>query len=143
MMPRLTLFLVLGALPVIVLAFVQGLMGWSTRTRQTLATLLSGKGAEPCPVCNQSEKPPVLMAAVPAWSHTEKMVTIAEGLVNLGYPVTFMANDPCKQTVERVGAKYVQLEGHQSEMLAPEDAEMWVGLNDDEEKEGFAINATF
>lgn len=31
-------------------------------------------------------KPPIIMAATPAFSHMEKITTITEGLISLGYP---------------------------------------------------------
>ena len=142
-MPRLNLYLVLCALPVIALAFVQGLQAWGTRTQQTLSHIFSGKDANSCPAHNLSEKPPVLMASIPAWSHAEKMITVAAGLVKRGYPVTFMSNEAFKDQVERSGATYVQLEGFQTEMCAPEDLAKFMAMQDEEEKEVGIIKAVF
>ncbi|KAF2104868.1 UDP-Glycosyltransferase/glycogen phosphorylase [Rhizodiscina lignyota] len=80
---------------------------------------------------------------MPAWSHVEKVATLAEGLVKLGYPVTFMSNEAFKDQVERTGAKYVQLEGHQTELMAPEDMAKMMEIEDEEERETFAINVIF
>lgn len=77
-MSRLNLAL-LGLLPVIALWFTgfhfqdvgswaQNLLGGMLRTRP----------------------PPIVFASICQWSHTEEMIQIADGLIQRGYPVTFL-----------------------------------------------------
>lgn len=61
-------------------------------------------------VCHGAlEKPPILFGCLPHWSHNEKMLQIAEGLVKKGYPVTFISGALYKENVERIGATYWKL----------------------------------
>jgi hypothetical protein len=39
---------------------------------------------------------PIIMAATPSFSHVEKITTITQGLIALGYPVSFITGPECK-----------------------------------------------
>lgn len=55
------------------------------------------------------QKPPILFGCLPHWSHNEKFLQIAEGLVKKGYPVTFMSSPLYKDRVQRIGATYFKI----------------------------------
>lgn len=57
-----------------------------------------------------SSKPPLVFAAVPHWSHMEKLITLAEGLIAKGYPVTFIGGPLFKEQIESMGATFEPLD---------------------------------
>ena len=87
-------------------------------------------------------KTPILMAATPAFSHMEKITTIAEGLIGLGYPVSFISGLEFKDYIESIGAEFVQIEGSGPGMLSDEEMATFVTLGGDE-LEIFATKAIF
>lgn len=82
------------------------------------------------------------MAATSAFSHMEKITTITQGLVALGYPVTFIAGPEFKDDVESIGATYVPIEGQGIGLLPEEDLATFVRLQGNE-MEVFAYKKIF
>ncbi|KAF3043717.1 hypothetical protein E8E12_008378 [Didymella heteroderae] len=72
----------------------------------------------------------------------EKITTIAEGLVRLGYPVHFLTGPDFKDHIESVGATYVPIEGKGPGLMAPEHMEKFFALQG-AELEIFAFNTIF
>lgn len=58
----------------------------------------------------------------------EKVTTVAEGLVRLGYPVTFVTGPDFKDDIESIGATYVPIEGKGPGMMSPEDMGTFLSL---------------
>ncbi|KAF2103208.1 UDP-Glycosyltransferase/glycogen phosphorylase [Rhizodiscina lignyota] len=56
-------------------------------------------------------KPPIIIAAVALWSHMEKFLPIADGLIQLGYPVHFIGGPLFRDQIEQIGATFVELQG--------------------------------
>ncbi|KAL1653137.1 hypothetical protein SLS61_004383 [Didymella pomorum] len=82
------------------------------------------------------------MGATPAFSHMEKVTTIAEGLIQLGYPVHFLTGPDFKDYIESIGAVYVPIEGKGPGLMAPEHMEKFLSLQG-AELEIFAFNTIF
>ncbi|MCJ1259588.1 hypothetical protein MMC24_007427 [Lignoscripta atroalba] len=57
------------------------------------------------------ERPHVLVAAVPVYSHFDKLRVIADGLVRRGYKVSFLTSTAVRDSVEKIGARFVPLLG--------------------------------
>lgn len=72
----------------------------------------------------------------------EKITTIAEGLIRLGYPVHFLTGPEFKDYIESIGATYVPIEGKGTGMMSPEKMSQFLTLQGDE-LEIFAFNAIF
>lgn len=72
----------------------------------------------------------------------EKITTIAEGLIRLGYPVHFLTGPDFKDHIESIGAKYVPIEGKGPGMMAPDKMSKFLTLAGDE-LEIFAFNTIF
>jgi hypothetical protein len=89
-----------------------------------------------------TRKPPIIMAATPAFSHIEKITTIAQGLLSRGYPVTFISSPEFKEYIESIGATYIPIEGQGPQMLSGEDLEQFISLRGDEH-EVFAFKTIF
>ncbi|KAL1792165.1 hypothetical protein ACET3X_009916 [Alternaria dauci] len=87
-------------------------------------------------------KPPIIMAANPAFSHIEKITTITEGLISLGYPVKFITGPDFKDTIEAMGATYVPIEGQGNFIFSDEDLGTFVSLQGNE-LEVFATTTIF
>lgn len=141
-MPRLNLFLALSLLPLIALAFVQGFSGWA---QQRLGTALGMKDATCDRTSSLSHRPPILMAAIPAWSHFEKIIVIAEHLAKKGYPVYFMGTEHYRKQIEDAGAEYIQLDGSEgvAELFASEDMAELQRITEPIDQEIHLISATF
>jgi UDP:flavonoid glycosyltransferase YjiC (YdhE family) len=76
------------------------------------------------------------------FSHMEKVTTISEGLIKLGYPVYFLAGPDFKDYLESIGATYVPIEGIGSGMMPPDKLATFVSLRG-HEADVFAINTVF
>jgi hypothetical protein len=87
-------------------------------------------------------KPPIIMAATPAFSHMEKITTIAQGLISLGYPVNFITGPEFKDSIESIGATYIPIEGQGPQIFSDEDLATFIGLQG-YELEVFATTAIF
>lgn len=72
----------------------------------------------------------------------EKITTIAEGLVQLGYPVHFLTGPDFKDDIESIGATYVPIEGKGPGLMSPEDMQKFLTLQG-AELEIFAFNTIF
>lgn len=72
----------------------------------------------------------------------EKITTIAEGLIQLGYPVHFLTGPDFKDYVESIGATYVPIEGKGPGLMAPEHMEKFLTLSGDE-LQIFSFNTIF
>lgn len=72
----------------------------------------------------------------------EKITTIAEGLIKLGYPVQFVTGPEFKDYVESIGATYIPIEGKGYGILSEEDMATFVTLQGDE-LEIFVFKAVF
>lgn len=72
----------------------------------------------------------------------EKITTIAEGLIRLGYPVHFLTGPDFKDHIESIGATYVSIEGKGSGLMAPEHMEKFVTLSGPE-SDIFGFNTIF
>lgn len=72
----------------------------------------------------------------------EKITTIAEGLIRLGYPVSFLTGPDFKDYIESIGATYVPIEGKGSGMMAEDKMATFLSLQG-EELEIFAFNTIF
>jgi UDP:flavonoid glycosyltransferase YjiC (YdhE family) len=75
-------------------------------------------------------------------SHMEKITTIAEGLIKLGYPVSFLTGPDFKDYIESIGATYVPIEGKGHGMMAEDKMLTFLSLQGDE-MEIFAFNTIF
>ncbi|KZM26207.1 transferase [Ascochyta rabiei] len=82
------------------------------------------------------------MASTPAFSHMEKITTIAEGLIQLGYPIIFLTGPDFKDHIESIGATYVPIEGKGFGMMAEDKMATFLSLQGDE-LEIFAFNTIF
>lgn len=82
------------------------------------------------------------MAVIPHYSHAEKLSTIAEGLIALGYPVSFITGPEFKDYVESIGATFIPIEGATHAMMSAEDLATFVRLSGDEQ-EVFALTTLF
>ncbi|RAR11281.1 UDP-Glycosyltransferase/glycogen phosphorylase [Stemphylium lycopersici] len=89
-----------------------------------------------------TSRPQIIMAATSAFSHMEKITTITQGLVTLGYPVTFIAGPEFKDDVESIGATYVPIEGQGIGLLPEEDLATFIRLQGNE-MEVFAYKKIF
>jgi hypothetical protein len=89
-----------------------------------------------------SAKPPIIMAATPAFSHMEKITTITQGLISRGYPVTFITGPEFKDHIESIGAVYIPIEGQGAQILSNEDLGQFISLQGDEQ-EVFAFKTIF
>jgi len=72
----------------------------------------------------------------------EKITTIAEGLIQLGYPVHFLTGPDFKDYIESIGAVYVPIESKGPGLMAPEQMEKFLTLSG-AELEIFAFNTIF
>jgi UDP:flavonoid glycosyltransferase YjiC (YdhE family) len=72
----------------------------------------------------------------------EKITTIAEGLIQLGYPVYFLSGPDFKDYIESIGATYVPIEGKGPGIMAPEDMGKFLTLKG-AEHDIFAFNTIF
>jgi hypothetical protein len=72
----------------------------------------------------------------------EKITTIAEGLIHLGYPVHFVTGPDFKDYVESIGATYVPIEGRGHGLLPEDQMATFLSLAGDE-LEIFAFKAFF
>ncbi|KAF2623679.1 glycosyltransferase family 1 protein [Macroventuria anomochaeta] len=125
-MPSRSLLLV-GLLPLIALFYVQ----YSN-------VFLSSKNVVPL----SRSKTPIVMASIPAFSHMEKITTIAEGLIQLGYPVSFLTGPEFEDYIESIGATYVPIEGKGPGLMAEDKMSTFLSLQGDE-LEIFAFKAIF
>ena len=80
---------------------------------------------------------PIVMACTPHFGHMEKIAIIAEGLIQLGYPVTFVTSHEFKENIGTLGASFEPLDGPKG-FLTEEDLATFMSLPSDE-KEAFAI----
>ncbi|XPS98656.1 hypothetical protein M3J09_007853 [Ascochyta lentis] len=87
-------------------------------------------------------KTPIVMASTPAFSHLEKITTIAEGLIQLGYPVSFLTGPEFKDYIESIGATYVPIEGKGPGLMDEDKMATFLSLQGDE-LEIFAFKAIF
>jgi UDP:flavonoid glycosyltransferase YjiC (YdhE family) len=85
---------------------------------------------------------PIIMACHPAFSHMEKITTIAQGLMALGYPVSFITGPEFKDHIERIGAKFIPIEGQGNQILSDEDLATFVSLQG-ADLEVFAFKSIF
>ncbi|KAJ8109797.1 hypothetical protein OPT61_g7195 [Boeremia exigua] len=122
--------LLAGLLPLLAILYTQ----YST----ILSALVPGKYAPSLP----RSRTPIVMASTPAFSHLEKITTIAEGLVRLGYPVLFLSGPDFKDHIESIGATYVPIEGKGSGLMSPEKMHKFVALQGDEQQI-FAMSTVF
>ncbi|KAL9062203.1 MAG: hypothetical protein Q9157_009131, partial [Trypethelium eluteriae] len=106
-------------------------------TRQWILTGSSG-GA----VVGLRSSTPIIMAALTAFGHIEKVSTIAEGLVKRGYPVTFVSGSVFKDSIEKIGAAFEPMDGPAA-LLWEEDMAHFMSLPEGEEKEQFIMNAVW
>jgi UDP:flavonoid glycosyltransferase YjiC (YdhE family) len=53
----------------------------------------------------------VLVASVPIYGHVEKLRVVAADLVQRGYQVSFITGSVFRESVEKIGARFVALEG--------------------------------
>ena len=72
----------------------------------------------------------------------EKLTTIAQGLIRLGYPVNFVTSPEFKDYIESIGAKYIAIEGKGHSMMTDEEMATFVTLQGDE-AEVFAFQHIF
>lgn len=72
----------------------------------------------------------------------EKITTIAEGLIRLGYPVHFLTGPDFKDYIESIGATYIPIEGKGSGMMEPDKMAQFLTLQG-AELEIFAFKAIF
>jgi hypothetical protein len=72
----------------------------------------------------------------------EKITTIAQGLLSLGYPVIFITGPDFKDYVESIGATYFPIEGKGSGLMAEDKMATFLSLQGDE-MEIFATNTVF
>jgi UDP:flavonoid glycosyltransferase YjiC (YdhE family) len=77
-----------------------------------------------------------------AYSHMEKVTTIAEGLIKLGYPIYFLTGPDFKDYIESINATYVPIEGVGSGLMPPDKFAHFVTLQGDE-AEVFAFKTIF
>ncbi|KAJ4346241.1 hypothetical protein N0V95_005557 [Ascochyta clinopodiicola] len=82
------------------------------------------------------------MASTPAFSHMEKITTIAEGLIQLGYPVIFITGPDFQEYIESIGATYIPIEGRGPGMMAEDKMATFLSLQGDE-LEIFAFKTVF
>jgi UDP:flavonoid glycosyltransferase YjiC (YdhE family) len=61
----------------------------------------------------------------------EKITTIAEGLIRLGYPVSFITGPDFKDYVESIGATYIPIEGRGTGVMAGDKMAEFVSLQGD------------
>ncbi|KAH5543326.1 hypothetical protein HBI51_029340 [Parastagonospora nodorum] len=115
-MPSRSLLLA-GLVPLIALLYAQFF-------NPSLLDFLRSKNA---PVLPRS-KTPIVMASTPAFSHIEKITTMAEGLIKLGYPVHFLSNPDFKDAIESIGAIHVPIEGAGPGYMEPEKMAHFVTL---------------
>lgn len=87
-------------------------------------------------------KPPIIMAATPAFSHMEKITTITQGLIARGYPVHFISGPEFADYIESIGATYIGIEGQGPQILSNEDLGQFISLRGDEQ-EVFAFKNIF
>lgn len=115
-MPRGNLLFV-SVLPIIALALYYGasINGWAARTQGILG-FESRTAAldQTCSSCSKSLKPPIIVAAIPHWSHVEKLIQLADGLVKKGYHVTFLGSPAMRQEIERSGSTFEAIDGTSS-----------------------------
>ncbi|KAF1941841.1 UDP-Glycosyltransferase/glycogen phosphorylase [Clathrospora elynae] len=83
------------------------------------------------------------MGSTPAFSHMEKITTIAQGLVNLGYPVSFITGPSFKDYVESIGATYIPIEGAGLDMMSDEDLATFISLPTGPEMEAWSFKTIF
>jgi hypothetical protein len=72
----------------------------------------------------------------------EKVTTIAEGLIRLGYPVHFITGPDFKDYVESIGATYVPIEGKGTGIMPDDKLATFISLQGDE-LEIFAFKTVF
>ncbi|KAI4638204.1 hypothetical protein J4E93_010360 [Alternaria ventricosa] len=87
-------------------------------------------------------KPPIIMAATPAFSHMEKITTITQGLISRGYPVHFISGPEFQDYIESIGATYIGIEGQGPQIMSGEDLGQFISLQGDEQ-EVFAFKNIF
>jgi hypothetical protein len=148
-MPSRSLLLA-GLVPLIALLYAQFF-------NPSLLDVFRSKNA---PVLPRS-KTPIVMASTPAFrsihplraiplnhesnrfpSHIEKITTIAEGLIKLGYPVHFLSNPDFKDAIESIGAIHVPIEGAGPGYMEPEKMAHFVTLTG-HESDIFAFKTIF
>ena len=61
-------------------------------------------------VFSPSSKPHVFLASIAAFAHFEKIVPIANGLLEAGHPVTWFCGEDFKGVIEATGAKFMPWE---------------------------------
>ncbi|KAL9085910.1 MAG: hypothetical protein Q9165_007393 [Trypethelium subeluteriae] len=83
---------------------------------------------------------PIIMAALTAFGHMEKVSTIADGLIKRGYPVTLVSGSVFKDSIEKIGAVFEPVDGPAA-LVSEEDMAHSMSLPEGEEKEQFLINA--
>lgn len=60
---------------------------------------------------HRPDKAQVLITCLSGYGHVEKLRAVAAGLVQLGYPVTFMTASVYRKGIESIGAAFVPLRG--------------------------------
>ena len=75
-------------------------------------------------------------------SHMEKLTPIATGLIDLGYPVIFIAGPEFEDYVESIGATYVPIEGQGPSLMNESQMAQFLILEGDE-REIFAFKQVF
>lgn len=149
-MPSRSLLLA-GLVPLIALLYSQF-------SNVALWDLARGKNAS---ILSRS-KTPIVMASTPAFrsvllcqcnaknantclslhSHMEKIITIAAGLVKLGYPVHFLTGPDFEESISSIGATYVPIEGKGHGMMPADKMGTFISLQGDE-MEIFAFKTMF
>lgn len=66
----------------------------------------------------------VLVASVPIYGHFEKLRVIAADLVQRGYQVSFITGSVFRESVEKIGARFVALEG-EADFDASDMSKLW------------------
>lgn len=85
---------------------------------------------------------PIFVVSANAWGHVEKIAVIAENLVKLGYPVTFITGVQFQKEVESIGATFLPVDGSER-MMSDEDFATFLSLPSGLEAESFAIRKVF
>jgi UDP:flavonoid glycosyltransferase YjiC (YdhE family) len=116
-------------LPVAVLVTLQF---WDPKGLQTtVQSWISGK-----------PQVPIFVAAIPGYSHVEKMAVIAEGLMARGHKVIFITGYQFKEAVEKLGADFEPL-AWSKDIMDPDTMQKFLAITDSVERETFALDYFF
>ncbi|KAL6702908.1 hypothetical protein ACN47E_000809 [Coniothyrium glycines] len=125
------MLLLVGLLPLLALIYTQlsRVSLWELASRRSVAL-------------DPNERPRVIMASTPAFSHMEKITSIAEGLIRLGYPVSFITGPDFKDYIQSIGATYIPIEGRGPGMIPEDQMPTFLSLQGPE-LEIFSFNTIF